>query len=63
MSDIFNEVDEEVRREKLKRLWDRYQVFIIGGAILIVGLVGGWRLNQWWESKRLPKRAALSRPP
>ena len=36
MSDIFNEVDEEVRREKLKKLWDRYQVFIIGGAILIV---------------------------
>jgi hypothetical protein len=52
VSDIFNEVDEEVRREKLKRLWDRYQVFIIAGAILIVGGVGGWRLNQWWESKR-----------
>ncbi|HET7680673.1 MAG TPA: tetratricopeptide repeat protein [Xanthobacteraceae bacterium] len=52
MSDIFNEVDEEVRREKLKRLWDRYQVFIVGGAILIVLLVGGWRLNQWWESKQ-----------
>ena len=52
MSDIFNEVDEEVRREKLRRLWDRYQVFIIGGAILLVGLVGGWRLNEWWESKQ-----------
>ena len=52
MSDIFNEVDEGVRREKLRRLWDRYQVFIIGGAILIVILVGGWRLNEWWESKR-----------
>ena len=52
MSDIFNEVDEEVRREKLRRLWDRYQVFIIGGAILIVALIGGWRLNEWWESKQ-----------
>jgi hypothetical protein len=52
VSDIFNEVDEEVRREKLKKIWDRYQVFIIGGAILIIVLVGGWRLNQWWESKR-----------
>ncbi len=52
MSDIFNEVDEEVRREKLRRLWDRYQVFIIGGAILIVALIGGWRLNEWWESKK-----------
>ena len=52
MSDIFNEVDEEIRREKLQRLWDRYQVFIIGGAILLVALVGGWRLNEWWESKK-----------
>jgi hypothetical protein len=52
VSDIFNEVDEEVRREKLRRLWDRYQVFIIGGTVLIVLLVGGWRLDQWWESKK-----------
>jgi hypothetical protein len=52
VSDIFNEVDEEVRREKLKKLWDRYQVFILGGAVLIVLLVGGWRLNQWWEAKQ-----------
>ena len=52
MSDIFNEVAEEVRREKLKKLWDRYQILIIGGAVLIVVLVGGWRLNQWWEAKQ-----------
>ncbi len=52
MSDIFNEVDEEVRREKLKQLWDRHQGLIIGGAILLVVLVGGWRGYQWWDTKR-----------
>jgi hypothetical protein len=52
VSDIFNEVDEEVRREKLKQLWDRHQGLIVGGAILLVVLVGGWRLYQWWDAKQ-----------
>jgi len=52
VSDIFNEIDEEVRREKLQKLWDRYQNYIVGGAILLVLLVAGWRLYQWWELKK-----------
>ena len=52
MSDIFNEVDEEVRREKLQKLWDRHQGLIIGGAILIVVAVGGWRGYEWWQAKQ-----------
>lgn len=52
MSDIFQEVDEEVRREQLKRLWDNYGHFAIAACILIVLAVGGWRGYQWWELKR-----------
>ncbi len=29
MADIFNEVDEEVRRERLQKLWERYSVYIM----------------------------------
>ena len=29
VSDIFQEVDEEVRREQLKKLWERYGTYII----------------------------------
>ena len=36
MADIFHEVDEEVRREQLKKLWDRYSIYIIALAVLIV---------------------------
>ena len=36
MADIFHEVDEEVRREQLKKLWDRYSVYLIAAAVLIV---------------------------
>ena len=42
MSELFDEVDEEVRREQLKKLWERYSIYIIAGAILIVATVGGW---------------------
>ena len=52
MSDIFREVDEEVRREQLKKLWDRYSILIIAVAILIVAGVGGWRGYEWWETKK-----------
>jgi hypothetical protein len=52
VSDIFNEIDEEVRREKLKKLWDRHQGLIVGAAILIVIAVGGWRGYQWWQAKQ-----------
>ncbi len=41
MSDIFGEVDEEVRRERLQQLWDKYSVYIIIVAVLIVAGIGG----------------------
>jgi hypothetical protein len=52
VSDIFNEVDEEVRREKLQKLWERYQGLIIGGVVLFILAVGGWRGYAWWEAKK-----------
>ena len=52
MSDIFREVDEEVRREKLQQLWERHSGLIIAVAALIIIGVGGWRGYEWWESKK-----------
>lgn len=52
MSDIFQEVDEEVRRERLQQLWNRYGHFAIAGCVLIVLAVGAWRGYQWWEAKQ-----------
>jgi hypothetical protein len=52
VSDIFREVDEEVRREQLQKLWDRYSLLIIIGAVLIVAAVGAWRGYQWYEAKK-----------
>ena len=52
MSEFFDEVDEEVRREQLKKLWDKYSLFIVGAALLIIAAVGGWRGYQYLEAKR-----------
>lgn len=52
MSEFFDEVSEEVRREQLKQLWDRYSIFIIAVALLIVAGVGGWRAYQYLEGQK-----------
>lgn len=52
MVEIFDEVDEEVRREQLKKLWEKYSLFIVGAALLIIAAVGGWRGYQYLEAKK-----------
>ena len=52
MADIFREVDEEVRRERLKKLWEQHGAVATAVAFLIVVGVGGWRGYQWWEAKK-----------
>ena len=49
MSDIFREVDEDLRHEQYKRLWDRFGIYVIGLAVLIVLGVGGYKAWEWWE--------------
>jgi len=49
VSDIFQEIDEELRRENFAKLWQRYGGYVIGLAVLIVVAVAavvGWRAYQ-----------------
>jgi hypothetical protein len=52
VTELFDEVDEEVRRDQLKRLWDQYSIYIVAGALLIIAAVGGWRGYQYLEAKK-----------
>jgi hypothetical protein len=52
VADIFQEVDEEVRRERLNKLWQRYGYYIIAACLLVVVAVGAWRGYEWWETKK-----------
>jgi hypothetical protein len=50
MSDIFHEVDEDVRRDKAEDLWRRYQTPVLVVAFLIVAATGAW---SFYQDKRL----------
>lgn len=59
MSDpIFAEVDEEVRKEQLKKLWERYGTLIIALAVIVVLGVAAWRGYQWWEARQQAQAGA-----
>ncbi|VIO72328.1 hypothetical protein CI1B_39720 [Bradyrhizobium ivorense] len=58
MSELFDEVDEEVRRERLQKLWDKYSLHIIALAILIVAGVGGWRGYEYLEAQKAAEAGA-----
>lgn len=55
---IFQEVDEEVRRERMKQLWDRYGTLVLAVAVLIVVGVGGWRGWQYYERQQAAEAGA-----
>jgi len=52
VSELFDEVDEDVRRDQLKKLWDQYSIYLVAGALLIIASVGGWRGYQYLEAKK-----------
>jgi hypothetical protein len=58
VSDIFHEVDEEVRREQLKKLWERYGNYVVAAAIVLVAGVGAWRGYEWWEARKAAEAGA-----
>ena len=58
MSDIFREVDEEVRRAQLQKLWERYGVYIIAACFLLIAAVGGWRAYEWFETRKAAETGA-----
>ncbi len=58
MSELFDEVDEDVRRDQLKKLWEQYSIYIVAGALLIIAAVGGWRGYQYLEAKKAAEAGA-----
>ncbi len=60
MSDIFHEVEEEVRRERFEQIWKQYGDYIIAGFALVIIAIAGWQLWQRYEtSQRLKASETL----
>lgn len=52
MTDIFNEIEEDLRKDKAKELWKKYGNYVIALAVLIVLGVAGWRGFQWYQEEQ-----------
>lgn len=52
MADVFDEVDEELRRANALKLWKKYSPFVIGAAVAIVVGTAAWVMWQDHQRKR-----------
>ena len=50
MSDIFQEVDEELREENYKSIWHKYKYYVIGSLLIFIL---GVALNAFWKDYSL----------
>jgi hypothetical protein len=60
MSDdsIFREVDEAIRQDKLKSLWDKYGLWVVAGALLIIASVSGYKFWVYWTAEQAKEAGA-----
>lgn len=49
---LFREVEEEIRQEEYKKLWDRYGTAFTALAVLIVLGVGGFEAWKYWQRQQ-----------
>ena len=57
MSDIFREVEEDVRRERFEKLWKAYGNYAITALVLLFAGIAGWQV---WERHDAQERAKVS---
>jgi len=57
VSDIFREVEEDVRRERIQKLWKAYGNYAIVLLALVFAGIGGW---QFWQRHEIAERQKIS---
>ncbi len=58
MTDIFREVEEDVRRERLEKLWKQYGDYFIAFAAVVIIAIAGFELWQRYEASQREKASA-----
>jgi hypothetical protein len=59
VSDIFREIDEELRRDNLLKLWSRYGRYVVALAVLVLLIAGG--IVAWRDHQAAERRAQSTR--
>jgi len=57
VTDIFREVEEDVRRERFEKLWKNYGNYAIAALVLLFVGIGAWQV---WERREAQERARIS---
>jgi hypothetical protein len=57
VSEIFREIDEELRRDNLLKLWRLYGRYVIAAAVVVLATAGGFVA---WRNHQLAERQAVS---
>lgn len=52
MPDIFDEVEEDLRAERLRALLTRYAGVLFAAALLVIGGVAGWQGWLWYQTRQ-----------
>jgi hypothetical protein len=58
MSDIFREVDEDVRRDRFEQIWKQYGNLVVAAALLVVAAAAGWQLYGHFRLKMEERASA-----
>ncbi|MBL1422248.1 MAG: tetratricopeptide repeat protein [Alphaproteobacteria bacterium] len=57
MSDVFEEVSDDIRRDNMTKLWKKYGPWVIGACVLVVAAVGG---SQFYKNYQISQAEAAS---
>jgi hypothetical protein len=55
VSDIFREVEEDVRRERLERIWKDYGDYIVAAVALVIIAAAGLQLWRYYHTRELAR--------
>jgi hypothetical protein len=52
MTNIFDEIEEDLRKDRARRLWEKYGKVFLAVGVLIVAVIAGWRGYQGWQASQ-----------
>mgnify|MGYP002815428771 CR=1 FL=1 len=61
MADIFDEVEDDLKRDRMQLLWSKYGKYVIVAAVLVIAGVAGRQGYEYWnESRKVSSASAYN---
>jgi hypothetical protein len=57
--DFFDEIEDELREERMHELLKKYGGVLFAGALLVIAAVGGWKAWGWYQERQDLEAATL----